>query len=302
MREYLDRFVTWAQAEHSVRGVIVLGSAAQGDPIDPLADLDLMVITTHRRRLAALGWLDSIDPAPLFAWTYQSPVGGERVRQAIYEGPLVVDLALVPRFQSFLLGVVMTAVARFPRLRGRLPATFSEQLDAWVAITTRGTKILVDKDGLAKRMTTAPGAQLTLNTPTQEVYLNTVHSFFGLVLWESKQLARHELWMALVTVDRQVRQCLLRMIEWHSIATTPGLEDTWYGGRRITEWADRNWSTALHRTWPTYDDEAAWQAMLATLELFSAVAKETAHALGYAYPQDTELRVREWMNARRSTS
>ena len=45
--------------------------------------------------------------------------------------------------------------------------------------------------------------------------------------------------MALETVDQQVKQRLLKMIEWHSIATNPELRETWYGGRRIHERADQ---------------------------------------------------------------
>ena len=299
--DYLDRFVAWCRAERSVRGVILLGSAAQDGAVDPLADLDLMVITKHRRRLSSLEWLDLIDPQPLFSWTYQSPVGGETVGQAIYDGPLVVDIALVPSVQAFLLGLAVMGLTRLSFLRRHLPASLTLQLETWLAITARGTKVLLDKDGLAKHMVGSV-ADVTPRVPTQEVYLNTVHSFFGLILWESKQLVRHELWMALETVDQQVKQCLLKMIEWHSLATNPELGDTWYGGRRVHVWSDPRWVTALPQTWPPYDVEGGWDALLSTLELFSTVAKETAQSLGYKYPVDEESRVRSWIIDRRPAS
>jgi aminoglycoside 6-adenylyltransferase len=301
VRDYLNHFVAWCQAEHSVRGVILLGSAAQDSAVDPLADLDLMVITKHRRRSSSLEWLELIDPPPLFSWTYQSPVGGQAVCQAIYGGPLVVDIALVSSVQAFLLGQAVMVLSRHSLLRRHLPASLTLQLDVWLAITRRGTKVLLDKDGLANRMAISV-AQVLPTLPTQEAYLNTVHSFFGLILWESKQLVRHELWMALGTVDQQVKQCLLKMIEWHSIATNPELSDTWYGGRRVHDWADQRWVAALGQTWPSYDAEGAWDALFATLELFSQVAQETAQSLGHRYPVDEEVRVRSWINARRPVS
>ena len=158
--------------------------------------------------------------------------------------------------------------------------------------------MLLDKHNLALRMT-ASGAAVASRAPTQPEFLNVVHSLFGLVLWESKQLVRHELWMALGTVDQQVKQCLLTMMEWHSIATNPSLGDTWYGGRRIEEWADPRWVTSLSDTWPRYDNEAAWDALLATIDLFSVLARETAEALGYRYPDDNEISARSWINTRR---
>jgi hypothetical protein len=296
--DYLDRFVAWCREERSVRGVILLGSAAHDGAVDPLSDLDLMVITNQRRRLSTLEWLGLIDPPPLFSWTYQSPVGGETVCQAIYGGPLVVDIALVSSVQAFLLGMAVLGLSKLSALRRHLPISLALQLDAWLAITGRGTKVLLDKHGLAKRMV-ASVAEVAPKVPTQDVYLNIVHSLLGLILWESKQLVRHELWMALGTVDQQVKGCLLTMMEWHSIAANPELGDTWYGGRRVQEWADPRWVAALRQTWPSYDVEGAWDALFATLELFSQVAKETAQSLGHRYPVEDELDVRRWINARR---
>jgi aminoglycoside 6-adenylyltransferase len=89
------------------------------------------------------------------------------------------------------------------------------------------------------------------------------------------------------------------MIEWHAIAINPELGDTWYGGRRVQEWADPRWVAALRQTWPSYDVEGAWDALFATLELFSQVAKETAQYLGHRYPVDEELKVRSWIDIRR---
>ena len=257
-----------------------------------------MVITNQRRRLSSLEWLESIPPPPVFSWTYQSPIGGRAVRQAIYDGPLVVDVALVSSIQAFLVGMAVKGLSRRAAIRRHLPTPLMLQLDAWFAITGRGTKVLLDKHGLAIRMT-SPGAAVASRLPTQDMFLNTVRSLFGLVLWESKQLVRNELWMALGTIDQQVKQCFLTMIEWNSIATNPSVGDTWYGGRRIEEWADPRWVTGLGEMWACYDSAAAWDALFATLELFSVLTRETAEALGYRYPDDDEVAVRSWINARR---
>jgi aminoglycoside 6-adenylyltransferase len=297
--DYLDRFVEWSRTERSVQGVVLLGSAAQDGAVDALSDIDLMVITNQPRRLASWRWLESIDPQPLFSWAYQSPVGGQTVRQAIYEGPLVVDIALVPSIQAFLLGLAVAGLSRTVAVRRHLPARLTMPLDAWVAITGRGTKMLVDKRGLAKRMTTVT-AEPPRKTPIESVYLNTVRSSLGLILWESKQLVRHELWMALGTVDHQLKQCLLTFLEWHAIATNPSTGETWYGGRRVREWSDPRWVAALSQSWPSYDVEGAWDALFASIDLIAEVAKEIGQALGYPYPVDEELRLREWITARRT--
>ena len=281
-----------------MRGVILLGSRAQEGGADPLSDVDLMVITTQRGRLSSLEWLESMLPEPLFSFTYRSPIGGQSVSQAIYEGPLVVDIALVSRVQALSTSLALVAVSRFASLRRVLPEAATVQLDAWRAITSRGAEVLLDKDGLSKRMVDASGHHAE-GTATEEEFLNTVHSFFGLTLWESKQLARGELWMGLGTVDQQVKQCLLAMFEWHTISMRGGCVETWYCGRHVQEWADGRWTAALPQTWPSYDVDGAWEALSNTLELFSAIAEETAQSLGYRYPVDEELRVRSWIADRR---
>jgi hypothetical protein len=298
--DYLDQFVQRCKAERSVHGVLLLGSAASPTALDELSDLDLMVITTSPRRLSSPAWLGSIAPA-LISWTYQSPVGGQRVGQAIYDGPLVVDLAFVSSIQAALLGMAVSGLARRPALRRRLPRTATSQMDAWLAITARGTKVLFDRVGLARRIA-APVLQGPHELPREADYLNTVYSALGLILWESKQLVRGELWMALETVDHQVKKCLLTMIEWHSIAVNPELNDSWYGGRHIQDWADARWSASLRHAWSRFDVSEAWDALFATLDLLSDVATETARVLGYRYPADEELRVRGWVEARHADS
>jgi hypothetical protein len=120
-----------------------------------------------------------------------------------------------------------------------------------------------------------------------------------LTAYKQIKLVRHELWMAFGTVDQQVKQCLLTMMEWHSLATNPQLGETWYGGRRVQQWADPRSVAALRQTWPSYDREGAWEALFATLGLFSMVAKETAQSLGHRYPVHEELLIRRWITARR---
>lgn len=298
---YLDRFVTWGRAERAVRAVILLGSRAGRSLPDPLSDIDLLVITTRRRRLSSLEWLEAIPPAPVFSFTYRSPIGGQAVSQAVYEGPLVVDIALVSRAQALLTSLTLLAVSRLPPVLRMLSDTAIDQLDAWRAIAARGAEVLVDKDGVGTRMVRHRGH--TAGRPSTEgAFLNTVHSFFGLTLWESKQLVRNELWMALGTVDQQVKQCLLAMFEWHTRSRHDRPVETWYGGRKVEDWADPRWSEALKRAWPRYDTAEAWDALLSTFELFAELARETAGALGYRYPADEERTTRRWIAERRPSS
>jgi aminoglycoside 6-adenylyltransferase len=269
---------------------------------DELSDLDLMIITMGTRRFASTTWLDAIDPSPLFTWTYRPPFGRDAVHQAIYEGPLVVDLAPISKTKTVLTGLSVEAVHRLPILRRALPGLAS-QLDTWLSVASRGTKVLLDKDGVAERMVRRAGTRPhAVKPPGQGEFRNSVYSLFGLCLWEAKQLARGELWMALGTVDQQVKTCLLEMLQWHSLVMGREPTDTWYGGRKIQTWADARWMAIAPDTWPSFDLESAWGALINTLDLFSEAAMETAQALGYRYPDDREQEVRKWISDRRASS
>ena len=292
----------WCNRQRSVRAVLLLGSMARAGGSDELSDLDFLVVTTRHRRFLDPCWLESLDPPPLFCWTYHPPLGGDLVHQAVFDGPLVVDIAPLSKTQAVLTGISIEAVHRLPLLRRVLPGA-SSKLDAWLRVAALGTKVLLDKDGVTDRMLRRVGQGPDLRkAPGNREFLNTVYSVFGLCLWESKQLARGELWMALGTVDQQLKACLLQMLEWHALATSREPVETWYGGRKLQAWADARWTAGAQKTWPTFERDAAWDALTSTLELFSQVAAETAEAFGYRYPKDREQDVQQWLSDRRSSS
>jgi hypothetical protein len=215
----------------------------------------------------------------------------------VYDGPFVVDVATTSWIQAALSGVAVAAITRFPQLRRVFPSTVAQQLDTWLEIARRGTHVALDKDGIATRMARSPGGVST-PLPSEAEFLNTVQSLFGLLLWQSKQLVRGELWMALGTVDQQVKQQLLIMMQWHTVVTRHGATETSYSGRHIGQWLDPRWSASLPKVWAGYDLQEAWTALFGTLDLFSAVANEVADAGQYRYPRDKERQLRAWLSER----
>jgi hypothetical protein len=256
-----------------------------------------MIITTRPRQLRRGEWLADLSPAPVLSWTYRSPVGGQTVRQIVYDGPFVVDVATTSWIQAALSGVAVAAITRLPQLRRVFPPTSAQQLDAWSQITRGGALVALDKDGIATRMARSLDGPST-PLPSAADFLNTVQSFFGLLLWQSKQLVRGELWMALGTVDQQVKQQPLIMMQWHTVVVRPGVTETSYSGRHIGQWLDPRWFDSLPRVWAGYDLQEAWTALFATLDLFSAVANEVADAGRYRYPRDDERQLRAWLSER----
>ncbi|GAI04704.1 unnamed protein product [marine sediment metagenome] len=86
---------------------------------------------------------------------------------------------------------------------------------------------------------------------------------------------------------------VLRMLEWHARAVNGWDYDTWYGGRFLNEWADRRAVAQLRDAFGHFDEEDSWRVLLATMELFHWLARETANHLGYDYPEILDTNVSE---------
>ena len=81
-----------------------------------------------------------------------------------------------------------------------------------------------------------------------------------------------------------MKTLLLRMLEWHAVATRGPDVDVWHIGRHIRDWAKPEFLDRLATVFGRFDQIDSWQALLATCDLFRDVATATAKALGFAYP------------------
>ncbi|MBE0695497.1 MAG: aminoglycoside 6-adenylyltransferase, partial [Anaerolineaceae bacterium] len=66
---------------------------------------------------------------------------------------------------------------------------------------------------------------------------------------------------------------------------------TWHGGRFLEEWADPRVRAALPLIFAPYGSQAIRSALFASMELFDWLSRETAQALGYAYPDEMVRRM-----------
>jgi aminoglycoside 6-adenylyltransferase len=161
----------------------------------------------------------------------------------------------------------------------------------------RGTRILVDKDGLVAKIRERPLPKLENLPPSESDFGNVVHDFWYHALWTAKHLRRGELWWAKGGCDIHLKELLRRMLQWHAIARHgPGF-DTWMRGRFLEEWADPRAIAALPHVFAHYDAEDIARALGATMDLFRWLAVETAAAFGYSYPTEREKAVVERVDA-----
>jgi aminoglycoside 6-adenylyltransferase len=278
-----QRFCEWAKERVDIRAGAVIGSRARLDhPADEWADLDLVILTADPEfYLSTADWVNELGK-PLLTFIESTATGGEKERRVLFEGMLDVDFAIMP-------------VERNQKL---LMATEDRQDMVQIAsVVARGMRILIDKDGMLTKLQSLvdtlerPAAE----KPTPHEFLELVSDFLYHAVFTAKHLKRGELWWTVLCLDCYMQNLMKTMIEWHAHAVHGGQYDTWFHGRFLEEWAEPKVTDELQNTFAHYDNEDIKRSLLASLNLFQRISKETANKLNYAYPVETDKQIRKWI-------
>jgi aminoglycoside 6-adenylyltransferase len=267
MQDLMDRFTTWALNQADVRSAIVVGSWARADePADNMSDLDLAVIVTDPSiYLCDATWLNRFGE-PVLTFVESTADGHFRERRVMFRDGRDVDFSLLP------------AAVVEQMLERKVPAEIA-------AVLRRGFRILIDKDGLAGRLSDQTRwLEVAEKSPTESEWHETTHDFLYHVVWAAKKARRGELWVAKSSCDGYQKNQLLRLIEWH--AQAKGRRDTWHKGRFLERWADPMVLHLLPATFASYTVDDVQRALLANLRFYERLGREVANAFGYDFPDD----------------
>jgi aminoglycoside 6-adenylyltransferase len=267
VQDLIEQFTAWAQDRTDVRSAIVLGSQTRVDsPADDLSDLDLAVIVTDPSiYLSDTVWLRRFGE-PCLTFVESTAVGDFREQRVLFKDGRDVDVSLLP------------AVAVRRMIEQQVPAEIADVL-------SRGFIILVDKDGLAERLTDkARWAESVDKLPTESKWRETSNDFLYHIVWAAKKARRGELWVAKSSCDGYQKNLLLLLIEWH--ARMKGQRDTWHKGRFLERWADPAILRELPRTFAEYTLADVQRAIMANLRFYERFGREVADHFGYDFPDD----------------
>lgn len=298
----IENTVVWGKSSPDIRGLILIGSRTRNNrPADEWADLDVVVITKKPESLLFNNeWLRQIGD-PRIYFRESAALGSGQERRVLFTGGLDVDFAIIAKNDIAKL-ILMLKIANHPFLTRLLPKKVKQliqmNLPQVAGLFQRGYRIILDKDGIVQQILKDAGnlkKQLP-PFPPQTEFLNTIHSFWYDALWVAKHLRRGELWWAKGCLDLKMKWFgILKMAEWHAKAVHGPNYDTWHRGRFLEQWADPRVITELTNAFSHYDSADAWNSLLATMNLFSWLAQETATQLGYEYPDLVEVEAREWV-------
>jgi aminoglycoside 6-adenylyltransferase len=294
--QLIARFVRWAEAQADIGTAFVVGSQARTTrPADEWSDLDLVVtVNKPERYLFETNWLEDMGNP----WvTFIEGTGDQRERRVLFDGGRDVDFVLLARKKMRLFARLLRMREQFPALFRLLPRTVIQQVSQTSAalsdIARRGTRVLLDKDGIVEHLLQVTAEVPSSHPPAQDEFLDLIHDFWYHTVWTAKKLRRGELWTAQGCSDSYMKWRLLRMIEWHAGAANGWDYDTWHGGRFLEQWADDRVVKDLQGAFAHHDEKDLWRGLAATMDLFRWVAVETAAQLKYPYPASADERATE---------
>lgn len=268
-----DRIVPWAVADPNVRAIAELGSRTHATPPDEWAVMDLLLLVSDVGSILDHDdWVAAIGPYWI-ALRHPGPFPDLPVRQVLFEGAL--DFDLVP------IGA----------------GTLAKRLESpYVAELVGGGFIpVLDKDGeLAAIQIPDPVGAATASDISRDDFDFVVSDFLFQTVWAAKHLRRGELWAAKDDVDGYMKADLVRMVEWHTIATRPGTPVR-AGGRHLEDWADRRFLAAAPGLFAGYETSSVAAALIEMIDVFAWVGSETAAALDFSYPTERHDTTARWV-------
>jgi aminoglycoside 6-adenylyltransferase len=267
MEDLVERFTTWALNQAEIRSAIIVGSQVRAErPADNMSDLDLAIIVADPSiYLSDTTWLRQFGE-PCLTFVESTADGNFRERRVLFRDGRDVDFSLLP-----------AAVVR-QMVEQQIPAEI-------VDVLGRGFRILLDKDGLAERLTDRTRwSENRPILPSESAWIETSHDFLYHAVWAAKKAKRGELWVAKSSCDGYQKNLLLRLIEWH--ARSKSDRDTWHKGRFLEHWAEPEILQELPYTFASYVVADVQRALLANLQFYERFGREVASRFGYLFPDE----------------
>jgi aminoglycoside 6-adenylyltransferase len=280
--EVIDRLQAWAEQHPLIRAMILESTRANPRAaLDILSDYDLLLVVSDIDPFVNdAQWLSDFG-VPLVRFGDQGPELGMETcaRLVLYADGTKIDYIIWP-------AAMLERVLEQPKLPDKLDV---------------GYKVLVDKDGMARRLLPPTYTAHIPLKPTEQEFQALVEEFWWETIYVAKNLWRDELIQARYSFDMVMKlELLVKLLEWrieidHHWALKPGIL-----GKGLKKLLDRETWAELASTYTGPDLEENWQALFTTTSLFRRIAGEVAHALGYTYPDDLDRGVTDYLQAVRT--
>lgn len=262
----LERILDVARDDEGIRALALIGSSVGPERInDEYSDIDLILVADSPAKfLESASWAEAIG-AVWFSFAESVAAENHYERRFLFEGGLDVDVVVVEA----------------NRLKSQ-PASLVIARE----ICSRGIRVIHDKDALTPALQGLVGEIRAFTFPTESEFRNLAHDLYFHYLWAMKKCLRGEYWVALQCVDGYLKRKTLAMLEWYERSIHGKDYDTRYEGRYLERWLDDDLRGDLAGIFAPYDKHEILRALDATLRFFTKIARPTAAALSFPFPED----------------
>ena len=268
----LDRIVSWAENNESIRGLILTGSRANSlDKIDFLSDYDIAVFGTGFEFIENNAWLINFEKRWICVHDKFDLVGYEiPTRLVIFKGTTKVDFSFHP--MSVIDGITNSK---------ELPDGFKN-----------GFKILLDKDSILIKWAQPTGGGFLVNKPSQEEFDKNVNEFWFEIYHVAKYLTRNDLWAANFR-NWAAKEALLEMMQWQQSAKCQWSLSPKPNGKDMKSWIDPKVLERLRPCFGTLEKGSMSIALEKTIQLYREVSNDTLLLLDFKNNADPDSIVSE---------
>lgn len=278
--DVINHLITWAEQRDSIRAILLTSTrAVPNAPMDEYSDYDVVLIVKDIHPFfEERSWLEEFGEVLVPYWDpiHLDPDHGiEMFANVIqYTDGLKIDFTLWP---VELLQKIIQSPTPLP------------ELDA-------GYRILMDKDHLTDAMQPPTYKAYIPTRPTNEEYQKAIEDFFSDAPYVAKCLLRNELFPVKWALDYDMKHIFLRMmLEWRAEIDHDWSVPVGALGKGLKKRLPPEVWLQLEETYVGSDIAENWEALFKTITLFRQVAMEVGEALGYAYPQDLDQRVTDYV-------
>ena len=159
--------------------------------------------------------------------------------------------------------------------------------------------LLLDKDGMF------PDIQVQedfwyVRKPSQKYFADCCNEFHWCLNNVAKGIARDELSYAMKQMNEYVRDMLVLMLQWYVGAHYDFKVSAGKEGKYFKKYLPFEIYERFRKTYSDADYEHMWAAAFETLYLFGDVARSVAEKLGFAYAEEEEQGIEQYMEMVRS--
>jgi aminoglycoside 6-adenylyltransferase len=277
----IARLIEWGEKKEEVRAIILSSSRTNPNVqylVDRLSDYDLDVVIRRDARAwyEDRSWLEDFGKVLVgFVEPPEREYGIEDFGCVIlYQDGTKIDYTIMPV-------EIFKHVVAEPNLRG-----------GW----DDGYHILLDKDHLATGLKPPTHREYIPQPPTEQEYNEVIERFFTETTYVAKNLWRDELIFMKNNLDQEMKaKFLCRMLEWRM-----ELDFNWSVrlgllGKGLKKRLPPDLWAELENTYVGAGIEENWAALHNTIALFRKVAVEVGNRLGYAYLDELDRRVMDYL-------